>query len=91
MHPAATDDENRGSKVRAPIAEFRGVTTLARSPLPPSSCADIRLARQACPESRIIALRTAIGGGSYRIDPEAIATGLIAALTSRIDCIDKPH
>ncbi len=87
MHPP----ENRGSKVRALIAELRGVTTLARPQLPPSSCAEIRLARKACPESRLIALRTAIADGNYRIDPEAIATGLIAALTSRTSNLDKAH
>lgn len=87
----ATCDENRGSKVRALIAELCGVTTLARPHLPPSSCAEIRLAREVCPESRIIALRTAIADGSYRIDSETIATRLIAALTLRTDCIDKPH
>lgn len=83
--------EKGGSKVRALIAELRGVTTLARTHLPPSSCAEIRLARKACPESRIVALRTAIADGSYRIDPEAIATGLIAALDSRTCYLDKPH
>jgi len=59
--------------------------------LAPSFCAESRLARKACPESRIVALRAAIADGSYRIDAEVIATGLMAALTLRTCSLDKPH
>jgi anti-sigma28 factor (negative regulator of flagellin synthesis) len=56
------------------------VTLLARSnPLAPP-CAEIRLARELCPESRILALRAAIAEGHYRIDSQAIALKLIAAI-----------
>jgi anti-sigma28 factor (negative regulator of flagellin synthesis) len=46
--------------------------------LPPR--AEIRLARELCPESRILALRKAIAEGCYRIDSQVIAAKLIAAL-----------
>ena len=42
--------------------------------------ADIRPARDGCPESRIRALRTAIASGEYRIDSNAIAAKLIASI-----------
>lgn len=72
--------ERRRSKVRRRIAEFCNVTHLARSvPLAPP-CAEIRLARELCPESRILALRAAIAEGRYRIDSQAIALKLIAAI-----------
>ncbi|MEO8186537.1 MAG: flagellar biosynthesis anti-sigma factor FlgM [Burkholderiaceae bacterium] len=56
------------------------MTFLARfNPLAPP-CAEIRLGRELCPESRIVALRTAIAEGRYRIDSQAIAAKLIAAI-----------
>ena len=70
-----------GSKVRPPIAELRDVTNLARPNLPASSHADSRLSRMACPETLLVALRTAIAAGNYRVDPEAIAAKLITAIT----------
>ena len=56
------------------------MTHLARSrPLAPPG-AEIRLARELCPESRILALRKAIAEGGYRIESQVIAAKLIAAL-----------
>jgi anti-sigma28 factor (negative regulator of flagellin synthesis) len=79
----------RRSKVRLPIAELCGVTLLARSNLSAQPCAEIRLARETCRESRILALRTAIAVGRYRIDSQAIAAKLIAAIDPHFQSIDR--
>jgi len=65
------------------------VTRLARSHLPAPLCAQIQLARGTCPESRILALRAAIAEGRYRIDPQAIAARLIAAIDPHFQPIGK--
>jgi hypothetical protein len=65
------------------------VTLLARSNLPALLCAEIRLARKSCPESRIFALRAAIAEGRYRIDSQAIAARLIAAIDPHFQPIGK--
>ena len=72
--------ERRRSKVRQRTAEFCSVTFLARSNRPAPPCAEIRLAREICPESRLLALRAAIAEGRYRIDSQVIAARLIAAI-----------
>jgi hypothetical protein len=65
------------------------VTLLARPTLPASPCAEIRLARETCPESRIFALRAAIAEGRYRIDSQTIAARLIAAIGPHFQSIGK--
>jgi len=62
------------------------VTLLARSNLPAPPCAEIRLARETCPESRIFA---AIAEGRYRIDSQAIAAKLIATIDPHSQSVGK--
>lgn len=90
MH-AAIGISTASSKVRRLVAELYGVTILARSNLPAPPCAEIRLAREPCSESRIIALRAAIAEGRYRIDAEAIAARLVATLDSRTESLCQHH
>jgi hypothetical protein len=65
------------------------VTLLARSNLPAPPCAEIRLARETCSESRIFALRAAIAEGRYRIDSQAIAAKLIATIDPHSQSVGK--
>ena len=58
------------------------MTFLVRSNPSVQAGAEIRLGRKACPESRLLALRTAIAEGRYRIDPTAIAARMIASAAS---------
>lgn len=65
------------------------MTLLARPNLSAQSCAEIRLAPGGCAEGRILALQTAIAEGRYRIDPQAIAARLIAAIDPHFQPIGK--
>ena len=71
------------------LPNFPSVTLLARSNLPAPPGAQTRLARGTGPESRILALRAAIAEGRYRIDPQAIADRLIAAIDPNLQPIGK--
>ena len=71
------------------LPNFPSVTLLARSNLPAPPCAQTQLARGNGPESRILALRAAIAEGRYRIDPQAIADRLIAAIDPHLQPIGK--
>jgi len=65
------------------------VTSLARSNFFAPPCGDIRLAPGTCTESRLLALRAAVAQGRYRIDSQAIAARLIAALSPQLQSIGK--
>jgi len=56
------------------------VTLLARFLPSAVPSADIRPARELCLETRLVALRTAILHGHYRIDCERIAAKLMASI-----------
>jgi len=58
------------------------VTILPRSFRLAPSCSEIRPAPEAR-DSRIVALRTAIAEGRYRVDPVAVANKLLIATYSR--------
>jgi anti-sigma28 factor (negative regulator of flagellin synthesis) len=47
-------------------------------------CGDIRLAPGTCTETRLLDLRTAVAEGRYRIDSQAIAARLIAAIDPQL-------
>ena len=80
MHRVPPPVVAMGSKVRAVFAELCDVTIVARSTRPAHSCSEIRLARETCAASRIVALRAAIADGRYRVDPDVIAAKLLMTL-----------
>jgi hypothetical protein len=71
------------------LPNFVGVTSLARSNFFAPLCGDIRLAPGTCTESRLFALRTAIAEGRYRVDSQAVAARLIAAIDPQLHFIGK--
>ena len=67
------------------------MTFLVRSNPTVHAGAEIRLGRDACPESRLLALRTAIADGRYRIDSQAIAAKMIASAVSHFQPTHNNH
>jgi len=59
---------------------------VVRSNLSAQACGDPRLAPGSCTE-RLLCLRAAVAEGRYRVDPQAIAAKLIAALDPQLQPI----
>ncbi|HVG05584.1 MAG TPA: flagellar biosynthesis anti-sigma factor FlgM [Burkholderiaceae bacterium] len=56
------------------------MTLLARSNISTPQSTEIRISHEIRPEVRVLALRAAVADGRYRIDSQALASKMIAAI-----------